>query len=320
MKKTAFAILIILAFSLISYAGSIDVELLYEDEAMVFVGRIDDFAVTYEEKNYPNTIYNVTLTPTLKLKGNVILDEALVFEEVSTGNLKLEKEKEYFCGKLSETLYIWELDSYENLFDWEKDDYKENDLILKERHNDSIAGGIQKYLNDRSFHEAEKKRAEKATLGEITVSTFLKTDATNVKSVTLSLKEKSYALDKELFMKIAEKTVMTPVKNGNNLDFDGIYLTVENKEGFSSFLYITPEGSADSYSQMFSKLPCEQYRLDISFLKQLYAISPKEAQENFPEFNPMNRKVNILYLSVIFVFVFALIAGYIFSKKRGKTK
>ena len=165
MKKfkicTIFIILIIFIFSLTSHAGSIDVELLYDDEAMVFVGRIDDFTVTYEEQNYLDTIYNITLTPTVKIKGDVVLNEALSFQEVSTWGLKLEKEKEYFFGKLKDELYIWELDSYRNLFDWEKDDYKEDDLILKERHNGSIEGGIQKFLNDGSFYEAEKKRVEK---------------------------------------------------------------------------------------------------------------------------------------------------------------
>ena len=326
MKKfkicTALIILMILAFSSVSQAGSIDVELLYDDEAKVFVGRIDDFSVTYEEQNYPNTVYNITLTPTLKIKGNVILEEALTFEEVRTGKLKLEKNQEYFFGNLKNELYIWELESFKNLFDWEKDDYKEDGLILKERHNGSIAGGIQKFLNDGSFYEAEKKRVEKANLGEITVWEFLKTDRKNATAVKLKINQKSYTLDKELFIKIAERTFITPVINGKSLDFDGIYITVENGENPPSFLYVTPDCSIDMYSDMMGRLPFQEYIADKAFLKQLYAISPKDAQNSFPDFDVKNTKTYIIHSLVIITFIILLWVGFIYLKnqKRGKEK
>jgi len=158
MKKIVIIALLTTIINISAFAGSIDVDLLADDEALVFIGSVDEFTITYEEKNYPNTEYSLSITPTEKIKGDVIIGKPMHFENVGTGKIKLEKETNYLFGHLTDELYIWELDEYNSLFEWETDRYTEDSIILKERHNDSISGGMQKLLNDNSFVLAEQKR------------------------------------------------------------------------------------------------------------------------------------------------------------------
>lgn len=161
MKKVISMLLslfVMCVIPLIAFAGSIDVDLVYDDEALVFIGSVDDYIITYEEDDYPNTEYSLTVTPNEKIKGDVEVDKPMNFEKVSIGGLKLQKNTNYLFGYLPQELYIWELESYNDLFDWEKDDYTEKSIILKERHNDTISGGMQQKLNDGSFTRAEKER------------------------------------------------------------------------------------------------------------------------------------------------------------------
>ncbi len=158
MKKTTFVITLLFIIFSTAFAGSIDVELLADNEALVFIGCVDDYTVTYEEPNYPNTEYSVTITPHKKLKGDVTTYKSMYFENVETGKIKLKEGTSYLFGYLKNKLYLWELDEYNNLFDWEIGKYTKDSIILKERHNDSISGGMQKLLNDNSFVLAEQKR------------------------------------------------------------------------------------------------------------------------------------------------------------------
>ncbi len=161
MKKIIyiiFSLLIIHIISLTAFAGSIDIDLINNDDALVFIGSVDDYTITDEEEDYPNTEYSVKITPCKKIKGNVVTDKAMNFDKVRTGKLKLQKNTNYLFGYMSDELYIWELEYYEGLFDWELDDYTKDSIILKERHNDTISGGMQKLLNEGAFELAEKER------------------------------------------------------------------------------------------------------------------------------------------------------------------
>ena len=153
-------IAIMLLTTLTAFAGSIDVDLVADDEALVFIGTIDDYEITDEEEDYPSTEFTLTLTPNQKIKGDVQIGESMSFEKVRTGSLKLQKGTKYLFGYMMDKLNIWELESYDNLFDWELDDYSNESIILKERHNNSIAEGMQDFLNEGVFERAEIERQD----------------------------------------------------------------------------------------------------------------------------------------------------------------
>ena len=157
MKKTAAVIIMLFVFFPTAFAGSIDMDLLNDDSSLVFIGSVDNYVITHEEQNYPDTEYTLTVTPTKKLKGVLTIGKPTEYKGVHTGKLKLEKNTSYLFGYMKNKLYVWELDEYNNLFDWEIDRYNEDSIILKERHNDSITQGMQKLLNDNSFVLAEQK-------------------------------------------------------------------------------------------------------------------------------------------------------------------
>lgn len=161
MKKAIavfLSLFVMCVIPLIAFAGSIDVDLVYDDEALVFIGSVGKFTITDEEEDYPNTEYSLTVTPNEKIKGDLIVGKSMDFEKVSTGKIRLQKNTNYLFGYMKDVLYIWELESYNDLFDWELDDYTEESIILKERHNNTISGGMQRKLNDGSFTRAEEER------------------------------------------------------------------------------------------------------------------------------------------------------------------
>ncbi len=318
MKRICFFLFVLLvAFNLCALAGNIPEALLYENDAQLFFGEL----VSYNDEA---EISYVEVIPTKAVKGDIILkspcsiQNVIVYDETT-----LKSGKTYLFAVFSSlngsegrghrkgSIYVFETIGTDT-----------KTLKIKGHGNwdgDPVTR-LERYLNNGDFEKAEKERLSKREnnvhLKEVTVCEFLKTDISSVEEVNIRLNEKSYILDKELFMKIAEKTVMTPVSNGKGLSFDGITITARNKDGFSSFMYITPDGSVDMYNTMFSRLPFEQYKTDVSFLKQLYAILPKEAQAVFSDFYSVNKNTYILYSAVILIFVFLFVVGLVFLKRR----
>lgn len=168
MKKIVSILMVLvvcLSMSMVCFAGDTDRALLVEDDALVFIGKVEDFVITDEEDDYPSTEYTITLTPIKKIKGEVVLDKSVKYENVRTGKLKLKNDTEYLFGYFKE-LVVWELDSYDNLLSWETDKYSKDSIILKERHNNSIDTSMQELLNDNSFEKAEQERLEKINKAE----------------------------------------------------------------------------------------------------------------------------------------------------------
>ncbi len=333
MKKFLSLILLITIFITASspvFAGSIDMDLVYDDDAMVFIGRISDFTVTHEEKNYPNKVCSITVIPTRKIKGEVTTEKEISFEDVSFGKVVPQKDKEYFFGYLSDELYLWELDSYDNLFSWEIDNYDKKSIILKERHNSSIAEGIQDLLNEGIFETAEIKRLN---LGmKISLTEFLATSIGLTEKVTFYINGESYDVDTDKFFEMSDSIILTDVKdsglkNAGSEDVmkNMLYITVTHNRGGevydsiakSAFASVSEYGEVDRCSLMMSRIPALDFQMEKSDVQKLYTLLPDEVQENLPADNKYTQK-NYLFVIFCFVAVAVIVGIFVFNKKKEK--
>lgn len=295
MKKVISILLslfVMCVIPLITFAGSIDVDLVYDDEALVFIGSVDDYIITYEEDDYPNTEYSLTVTPNEKIKGDVEVDKPMNFEKVSTGGLKLQRNTNYLFGYLPQELYIWELESYDDLFDWEKDDYTEKSIILKERHNDTISGGMQRQLNDGSFTRVEEERQN---LGkQISFAEFLGEDLETSMKIVFSFKDEQFEVDKDKFIKLANEIHITNVKNETVYDtnYDKVlFIRGVNSDSTTkgrAYVAITPYGEVDRNSPAMSRMLVVDYKMEPEDIKKLYKLFPYNLQEEIPELSVNN--------------------------------
>ena len=317
-KAIVLSALIMFIISLTVFAGSIDVELAYVDEALVFIGSVDDYKITHEEDDYINTEYSLTVTPVRKIKGEVEVNKPISFEKVNGGGLKLQKDTNYLFGYLPDQLYIWELETYNDLFDWELDDYTDASIILKERHNDTISEGMQDFLNNGVFERAEKERQDIGK--QISFVEFLSEDIKTCEKIVFSFKNTQFEVAKEKFLEVADEIYITNVKNETvyDTDFDDI-LFIMGVKGDSTTMgeaygAITPLGEVDRYGQFMSRLMAVDYKMEIKDVKKLYGLFPKNLEDQLPDLG-VNGGINTIYYIVFAAVVLAVIIFAV--KKKG---
>ena len=306
---------IVISASLNAFAGSIDVDIAYYDDALLFVGKIDDYKIICREEDYPDTEYSLTVIPVSKIKGDVIIDKPMDFQKVRTGKLEL-KAQEYLFGYLKNQLYIWELDNYRNLPEWEKDEYTENSIILKERHNDTVSQGIQSFLNDGVYELAEKERLDIGN--KKTFASFVGENLYDADKIVFHILNEHHIVDKEQFMHLANEILITNVKNDilKSTNYEHIlYVSAEGKDGTviaDMFAAVAPYGEVDKLSLGMSRLFSDDYRMEQNDVEKLYSLLPDDVQKRIPEFHKMldegDKPVTVVNKTlVIFVIVFILL-------------
>ena len=188
-----FVICLLLTSCLTVWAGDIPEALGYEDDAKVFVGTLlncDDS---------PMGAKDVTVLPTVKIKGEVEIGVDDTFEGCYFPNQEPKLGAEYFFGWLSNTeVYAYEVKS-------------RTDDKITIHITDEFAERIQNYLDEGMYLQAEIERVNVG--GKITFTELLGTDSAYVKSVTFSLNGTNYEVDAEAFYQFADSAVITDVKN-----------------------------------------------------------------------------------------------------------
>lgn len=314
MKRKIFILFFVLLwlFLFTSFAGSIDKELMHDDASLVFIGKVDDYTVTDTEDDYPNTEYSLTVTPLKKLKGDVKVNKPINFEKVDTYDMKLTKDTQYFFGYTKNELYIWELDSYDNLFNWEIDTYTRNSIILKERHNDTVSQGVQEYLNGGIFEKAEEERL---TLGKNkSFADYIGGDLFASDKITFTIFNQKYIVDKERFVSLADEIQITNVKNEaiKSTNYDHVlFVQCENDDGTGipdMFAAVAPYGEVDKLSWGMSRLMASDYTMEKEDIEKLYYLLPENVQKKIPEYHKMpdERDKPVTIVSTTFIIVVAL--------------
>ena len=328
MRKIHFLLISILIFVLpfTVYAGSIDVDLLADDEALVFIGSVDDYKITDEEEDYPDTEYSLTVTPNRKIKGDVIVGKSMDFEKVSTGKIRLQKDVNYLFGYMRNELYVWELESYNELFDWEIDNYTEESIILKERHNNSIAECMQELLNTGGFVRAEEERQN---LGkQISFAEFLGEDLESSMKIVFSFKDEQFEVDKDKFIKLASEIQITNVKNETVYDtnYDKVlFIRGVNSDSTTkgrAYVAITPHGEVDRNSPAMSRMLVFDYKMEPDDIKKLYELFPYNLQDEILEeaVNNIHEDGNMINTTTLVIsagaLIFLVVIVILFIRKR----
>lgn len=319
MKRAlfVFSLLVLCIFSFTSFAGSIDTELLHDDASLVFIGKVDDYIVTDTEDDYPNTEYSLTVTPSKKIKGEVTADKPMDFDKVDTYNLKLIKGTDYFFGYTKNELYIWELDSYDNLFDWERDNYTKDSIILKERHNDTVSQGVQEFLNGGIFERAEEERL---TLGKKkSLKEYIGDKLSDADKITFTIFNQKYIVDKERFVSLADEIQITNVKNETikSTNYDHVlFVQCENDDGTGipdMFAAVAPYGEVDKLSWGMSRLMASDYMMEKEDIEKLYTLLPENVQKKIPEYHKMPDEGDkpVTIVDTAFVIMVALLVAFV---------
>ncbi len=325
-KKILLIILCFLFSAVTTLAGSIDTDLSFYDDALLFIGSVDDYVITDNSYDYPDAEYSLTLIPVKKIKGDVVCGEKLSFENVHSGKLRLRKNINYLFGCLKNQLYIWELEYYDNLFDWEKDDYHKDSIILKDRHNDSISGGMQKMLREGVFEKAE---AERLDIGNKKPLLEYAKNISKADKIRFTINGESTYVDKESFLEIAKNINITNIKNRtveNSLSgelYENILYIDALNEADSSFegifIAVTSKGEVDRYNMIMSSLMTADYEMDKSDLKKLYSLLPDDITyklKNTGVIHSDKPPFNLLRLFLLLVFIgVILITVKLFRKK-----
>lgn len=280
MKKLAaliFAGWMMALFCLSAFAGDIPEALSYEDDAKVFIGTLLNFSNS-PLGNAENE-KEVTVHPTLKIKGDVEVGKDDSYEYCSFGKDVPEAGAEYLFGWLGNTsVYAYRVKSR-----------TEDNISI--HITDEFSERIQSYLDEGLYERAEIARQNVGR--KITLSNYMETTREITEKVTFSLNGTTYDIDVEDFFNVSDKILITDVKNrifkrmgSEDWADDILYITITHRQdtlydGFSpsTFACVSRFCEVDRYSQMMSRLPNCDFTMEWEDLSTLYEFFPFDVQK-----------------------------------------
>ena len=275
MKRwTAFCFVIgmLVTSCLTVWAGDIPEALSYDDDAKVFIGTLlncDDSPIGAKD---------VTVLPTVKIKGEVEVGVDDTFEGCYFPKQEPKVGAEYFFGWLSNT----EVCAYEV-----KSRTEDNITICI---TDEFSERIQDYLDEGLYEREEIARVNVGR--KITLSEYMETSRELAEKVTFSLNGVTYDIDIDKFYEFSDNVMITDVKNtilkrmgADDWADDILYITVDHRQdtlidGFEkvTFACVTRFCEVDRYSQMMSRLPNCDFTMTWEDLAKLYTFLPEDVQ------------------------------------------
>ena len=335
MKKiiSLFGIIaIILSMTISVYAGSIPEDLLSDDDAKLYIGRIEGFT----DEETPSAPYvkvtSVSITPVEKFKGDVEIGKTIVYDKTNM-YLKLETGKEYLITDIDENnLYAYEIKSKTE---------KEIRLVNSEKYD--MVQRLENYLNEGAYARAEQERSDIGN--QISFAEFLFAKPlidSNVKKVTFRVQDELCEVAFDEFEKISKEIMITNVKNKALHDEKAkpkqpdpyktnLYIELlDGNEQLVSYAAVSRHGEVDKYGLMMSRLMEKDYEMKTEDLQKLYSLLPKDVQKNIvapegikvseeplelPDENAKNYKP-LLYGGAGAIFVIAFIIGFAVKKRK----
>lgn len=321
---------IMLTMTVSVFAGSIPEDLLSDDEAKLYVGRIEDFT----DEETPSAPYvkvtAVSITPVEKIKGDVEAGKTIEYDYTNM-HLKLEKGKEYLIADLDEN----------NLYAYEIEYKTEKEIKLVDSRKYDMVQRLENYLNEGAYSRAEQERSDIGNQISFAEFLFAKPLAdSNVKKVTFRVQDELCEVTFDEFEKLAKEIMITNVKNGRLHDEiakpeqpdpykTNLYIELlDENEQLVSYAAVSRHGEVDRYALMMSRLMSKDYEMKREDLQKLYSFLPNDVQKNIVV--PEESSVKPLELpdvteknytpwivgSVVAIFVMAFIIGYVAKKRK----
>lgn len=333
MKKIIGLICIIvitLTMTVSVFAGSIPEDLLSDDEAKLYVGRIENFT----DEETPSAPYvkvtSVSITPIEKIKGDVEVGKTITYDKTNM-HLKLEKGKEYLIADIDEN----------NLYAYEIEYKTEKEIKLVDSRKYDMVQRLENYLNEGAYARAEQERSDIGNQISFAEFLFAKPLAdSNVKKVTFRVQDELCEVAFDEFEKIAKEIMITNVKNKALHDEKAkpkqpdpyktnLYIELlDGNEQLVSYAAVSRHGEVDKYGLMMSRLMQKDYEMEKEDLQKLYSLLPEYVQINMvvPEDNTIKplelpdvtEKNYLPWIigSVVAIFVIAFIIGFAVMKRK----
>ena len=323
-------IVILLSMTLTAYAGSIPEDLLSDDEAKLYIGRIEDF----RDEKTPSAPYvkvtSVSITSIEKIKGDVEIGKTIAYDKTNM-HLKLEKGKEYLIVDIDEN----------NLYAYEIEYKTENEIKLVDSRKYDMVQRLENYLNEGAYARAEHERSDIGNQISFAEFLFAKPLAdSNVKKVTFRIQDELCEVTFDEFEKIAKEIMITNVKNKALHDEKAkpkqpdpyktnLYIELlDGNEQLVSYAAVSRHGEVDRYGLMMSRLMNKDYEMKKEDLQKLYSLLPKDVQKNIvvsedssvkplelPDIDENNYPPCIVGGGVT-IFLIAFIIGFVVKKRR----
>ena len=323
-------IVITLTMTISVFAGSIPEDLLSDDEAKLYVGRIEDFT----DEETPSAPYvkvtSVSITPVEKFKGDVEVGKAIAYDKTNM-HLKLEKGKEYLIADIDEN----------NLYAYEIEYKTEKEIKLVNSRKYEMVQRLENYLNEGAYARAEQERSDIGN--QISFAEFLfakPLSDSNVKKVIFRVQDEICEVAFDEFEKVAKEIMITNVKNEALHDEKAkpkqpdpyktnLYIELlDGNEQLVSYAAVSRYGEVDRYALMMSRLMNKDYEMKKEDLQKLYSLLPKDVQKNIvvpeessvkpldlPDITEENYTPWIVGGGVT-IFVIAFIIGFVVKKRR----
>jgi len=333
MKKVISLIgvfIIMLTLTVSVFAGSIPEDLLSDDEAKLYVGRIENFT----DEETPSAPYvkvtSVSITPVEKFKGEVEIGKAIAYDKTNM-HLKLENGKEYLIADIDEN----------NLYAYEIEYKTEKEIKLVNSRKYDMVQRLENYLNEGAYARAEQERSDIGN--QISFAEFLfakPLSDSNVKKVIFRVQDEICEVAFDEFEKVAKEIMITNVKNEELHDEKAkpkqpdpyktnLYIELQDgNEQLVSYAAVSRHGEVDKYALMMSRLMNKDYEMKKDDLSKLYSFLPDDVQKNIvvPEDSSI-KPLELLdvteknYLpwiigSVVAIFVIASTIGFAVMKRK----
>ncbi|MBR5153065.1 MAG: hypothetical protein IKW60_06045 [Clostridia bacterium] len=312
---------ILLTMAIPVFAGSIPEDLLSDDNAKLYIGRVDgrttlaESTIPYEE----NKVIYIDITPVYKYKGDVELGMLMQYKKNNFGSFIPEKDGEYLFGYIDENnFYIYEIASRD-----------ENSIKLVDADKYDMTKRLEDYINAGAFAMAEEERL---TLGkEISFTEYLyqnpSLSSSAVEKVTFRYQDELYQVDKDKFFQIAEEIMVTGAKNTmlyetktdskTPMPYETVLyielLDADDKPVY--FSAVSRFGEVDTYALFMSRLMQKDYEMKPEDVQKLYTLFPTDVQKKLktPERLPSEQPLELPVESPQnHIGVFAGIAAFVF--------
>ena len=295
MKKFISLIGIIsLLFTMSVFAGSIPEDLLSNDNARLYIGKVDG-RTTLAEGTLPykqNEVIYIDITPVHKYKGDVKIGVSERHTKHDFGTFIPEKDKEYLFAYIDENnFYIYDIKAWD-----------ETSIKLVDSDKYDMVKRLENYLNEGAFSMAEQERS---TIGnQISFIEFLYTNPSfsslAVEKVRLRYQDELHEVDKDKFFRIAEDIMITNVKNDTLYD---VRANPDSTDAYKTVLYVelldvndkhvyygavSRFGEVDRYGLFMGRLMAKDYEMKPEDLLNLYSLLPADVQKEMikPEILP----------------------------------
>ncbi len=328
-------IAILVTMSASVFAGSIPEDLLSDDNAKLYIGKVDG-VTTLAEGTLPyeeNKVVYIDITPTHKYKGDVEIGVSKRHTNHNFGTFIPEENQEYLFGYIDENnFYIYEIKSRD-----------ETAIKLVDSDKYDMTKRLENYINEGAFARAEQERSTIGT--QISFAEFLykkpSLSSSSVEKVTLRYQDELHEVDKDKFFQIAEDIMIINVKNEELHDISAkpkqsdpykTNLYIELLDANDQLVYygaVSRHGEVDRYSLSMGRLMAKDYEMKKEDLSKLYLLLPAEGQkeikipEGFPTDDPLElpavpqkNYAGWVIGGAIVVFGVAFTVGYIIKKKK----